>query len=328
MKLKDSILEILEENRGKRLSGAQIAEMKGVSRAAVWKAVEELRKKGVEISAVKNKGYMLADEDNSLSAQGINAVLGKTDFDVHTRHTVTSTNTVLKELARKGEKSGYVLVAQHQTAGKGRLGRKFYSPDDTGIYMSVLLRPKMNIQDSLFITTSAAVAVSRAIEKVSLGKVHPKIKWVNDIFVDNKKVCGILTEASVDFESGGLEYAVLGIGVNIFPPESDFPDEIKDIAASVFSDKTEKNMRNRLAAEILRELEKLPENYTSREIIDEYRNRSMLLGKKVFAMSGDEKKPCTVLDIDDRARLVVRFENGEEKALSSGEVSIKLDVRG
>lgn len=324
MKLKDKVLKTLEENRGNRLSGAEIADDLGVSRAAVWKAVEELRKSGVEISAIKNRGYMLEDNDNSLSAQGIKAVLGETDFDIHTEHTVTSTNTMLKELARSGEKAGYVLIAQEQTAGKGRLGRKFYSPIGTGIYMSVLLRPNMTIEDSLFITTSAAVAVARAIETVSDGKVTPQIKWVNDIFIEGKKVCGILTEASVDFESGGLEYAVLGIGVNITPPNDDFPDEIKDIAASVFSDAKEKNIRNRLAAEILRELEKMSENFYSDDIIKEYRDRSMLIGKKVCALLGNDKKPCTVLDIDDRARLIVRFDDGEQKALSTGEVSIKL----
>lgn len=322
MKLKDKVLKTLEENRGQRLSGAEIAGDLGVSRAAVWKAVEELRKSGVEISAIKNKGYML--DDNSLSVQGIKAIIGQTKFDIHTEHTVTSTNTILKELARNGEKAGYVLAAQEQTAGKGRLGRKFYSPMGTGIYLSVILRPDMTIENSLFITTSAAVAVARAIETVSGGTVEPKIKWVNDIFIGDKKVCGILTEASVDFESGGLEYAVLGIGVNILPPKGDFPDDIKEIAAAVFTDSNEKNICNRLAAEILRELEKLPDNFCSQQIIDEYRSRSMLIGKKVYALLGNAQKLCTVIDIDDRARLIVKFDDGEQKALSSGEVRIKL----
>ena len=325
MKLKDCILEILESNRGKFFSGEEIAERMNVSRAAVWKAIEDLRKSGVGISAVRNRGYMLGDNDNSLSTQGINAILGESKFEVHTQHTVTSTNTVLKELAKNGEKAGYVLVAQEQTAGKGRLGRKFYSPIDTGIYLSVILRPKMTIEDSLFITTSAAVAVSRAIEKISENKVVPQIKWVNDVFIDGKKVCGILTEASVDFETGGLEYAVLGIGINIFPPHGGFPEEIDKVATAVFKDKNaESNARNRLAAEVIKQLELLPENFTSAEILEEYKQRSMLIGKQVFAVCRDEKKPCTVLDIDNKARLIVKFENGDIKALSTGEVSIRL----
>ena len=218
MKLKDRVLNELESNRGKTLSGAQLAQTLEVSRTAVWKAIEELRKDGFEISAATNKGYTLKSDDNSLSAEGIKAILGKTGYDIHVEKTVTSTNTVLKELAKDGAPSGYVLLAQQQTAGKGRLGRRFYSPDKTGVYLSVILRPKLTIENALFITTSAAVAVSRAIETISNNKVKAQIKWVNDVYVDNKKVCGILTEAAVDFESGGLEYAVLGIGVNILAP--------------------------------------------------------------------------------------------------------------
>ena len=325
MKMSERVLELLEKNRGKYLSGEEIANALDVSRAAVWKAVEDLRKSKVEISAAKNKGYMLEDKDNSLSTPGINAILGESKFEVHAQHTVTSTNTVLKELAKNGARSGYILVAQEQTAGKGRLGRSFYSPIDTGLYLSVILRPKMTIEDSLFITTSAAVAVAKAIETVSEGKITPQIKWVNDVFIDGKKVCGILTEASVDFESGGLEYAVLGIGINIFPPQGGFPEEVDKVATAVFKSKEEiKNARNRLAAEVIKQLENLPENYTSTEILKEYKQRSMLIGKKVFAVTKNEKRPCTVMDIDDRARLVVKFDNGDIKALSTGEVSIRL----
>ena len=261
---------------------------------------------------------------NKLSAEVIKQLLGETKFDVHVENTVTSTNTVLKELAKKGEKTGYVLIAEEQTNGKGRLGRSFYSPSETGIYMSVILRPEITAENSLFITAAAAVAVSRAVEKVSNGAVTPGIKWVNDIFVNNKKVCGILTEASINGANGKLNFAVLGIGVNIYPPENDFPQDIKNIAAPVFSANQDKNLRNKLAAEILRELKNLPENFMSDRILSEYRNRSMLVGKKVCAICGDNKQPCTVLDIDNKARLVVRFENGVIKALSSGEVSIRL----
>ncbi|MDO5125000.1 MAG: biotin--[acetyl-CoA-carboxylase] ligase [Ruminococcus sp.] len=325
MKLKDKVLKELEKNRGKCFSGATLAKVLGVSRTAVWKAIEDLRQDGIEISAVTNKGYTLNADDNSLSVEGIKAVLGDSPFDIHVERTVTSTNTVLKGLAKDGASHGYVLVAQQQTAGKGRLGRSFFSPDKTGIYLSVILRPEMTIENALYITTSAAVAVARAVETVSDGQVRAEIKWVNDIFIDGKKICGILTEASVDFESGGLEYAVLGIGVNILPPENDFPDDIKKTAASVFSDNDHKNIRNRLAAEILRELNKLPENYMSDEILDEYRKRSMLIGKRIFAVSGERRTPCTAIDIDEKARLIVRFDDGTQNVLSSGEVSIRLE---
>lgn len=324
MKLKEKVLKILEENRGSRISGAEIAQQLDVSRNAVWKAVGELRDDGVEISAVKNAGYAIDENEDSLSVQGISAVLGSSPFDIHTEKIVTSTNTILKELAQKGAPEGYVLAAECQTAGKGRLGRSFYSPLGSGIYMSLILRPKMNAADALFITTSAAVAVARAIETCCDGKVRPQIKWVNDIYVEGKKVCGILTEAAIDFESGGLEYAVLGIGVNINIPDGDFPEEIRETAASVFGSEKRSNIRNRLAAEILRELAALPENYMSDEVLEEYRSRSLLTGESAMAHFSNKSLPCHVLGIDERARLLVRFEDGSERALSSGEVSVKL----
>ena len=141
MKLKDKVLNELESNRGKTLSGAQLAQTLEVSRTAVWKAIEELRKDGFEISAATNKGYTLKSDDNSLSAEGIKAILGKTGYDIHVEKTVTSTNTVLKELAKDGAPSGYVLLAQQQTAGKGRLGRRFYSPDKTDFLLHPCKKP-------------------------------------------------------------------------------------------------------------------------------------------------------------------------------------------
>lgn len=261
------------------------------------------------------------NQSNNLSKQEIVRLLGKSDYDIHTEYSVTSTNTLLKELAKKGEKAGYVLLAQQQTQGRGRLGRKFYSTGGTGLYMSVILRPEIPIKDALFITTSAAVAASRAIE--AIADVKAEIKWVNDIYICGRKVCGILTESSVNFENGMLEYAVLGIGVNIFPPENRFPDDIKDIAASIFSDRNQKNVLNRLAAEILKQLGSLPDSFITDKIMNEYRQRSMLTGKEAYAIINNEKVHCTVLGIDERARLSVRFDNGETQTLSSGEVSIK-----
>ena len=263
-------------------------------------------------------------KNTHLTEKEIKTLLGDTKFDIHVSHTVTSTNTILKEYAKNGEKSGFVLIAEEQTAGKGRLGRKFYSPRNTGLYMSLLLRPELTVENALFITTSAAVAVSRAIETVSSGSVNPGIKWVNDIFVNDKKVCGILTESAVNFKTGMLDYAVLGIGVNLLPPKGDFPEDLKNIAAPVFLQNEEQNLRAELAAEILKQLDNLPENFMSDEILQEYRSRSILIGKQVLAVWGNEKKPCTVLDIDNKARLVVKFKNGETKPLSTGEVSIRI----
>ena len=323
MKTTERVLELLEQNRGSAVSGEELAKILGVSRNAVWKAIEDLRRGGVKIYAKTKKGYFLPESDNSLSKEGIATLLGDTGLTVDVRHTVTSTNDLLKQLAVNGTEEGYVIIAAEQTAGKGRFGRHFYSPDGSGLYISALLRPKMRAEDSLFITTSAAVAVSRAIQTVSGGRISPKIKWVNDIFVNQKKVCGILTEASVSFESGMLDYAVLGLGVNITTPEGDFPDEIKGIATSLFGDMEQDNIRNRLAAEVLRELEKLIADPLAEEYLEEYKRRQLLIDRDIIVIKGDKRRAARALGIDERARLNVRYEDGSTESLISGEVSIK-----
>ncbi|MBO6140737.1 MAG: biotin--[acetyl-CoA-carboxylase] ligase [Ruminococcus sp.] len=323
MKISERVMEILETNRGKAVSGEELAARIGVSRNAVWKSIESLRKSGVKIYAKTKKGYFLPESDTSLSKEGILALLGDTPLTVDVRHTVTSTNDLLKQLAIDGAPEGYALIAAEQTAGKGRLGRKFYSPDGSGVYISLLLRPKMKAEDSLFITTSAAVAVSRAIETVSEGRIKPKIKWVNDIYVNSKKVCGILTEASVSFESGMLDHAILGIGINITTPEGDFPEEIKGIATSLFGHMEQGNIRNRLTAQVLSELTKLLDDPSRDDYLEEYRKRQMLIDRDVNVIKGEQKRAARALGIDERARLLVKYEDGSREALISGEVSVK-----
>lgn len=324
MTLKEQVLNILEENKGKSISGTDLADKLFVSRSAIWKTIKALKNDGYEISAVTNKGYTLSKDCNILSKAGIMPFLNektKNSTILDIRQTVTSTNTVLKEIALSGGKEGYVLIAQEQTAGKGRLGRSFYSPNNTGIYLSILLRPKMTIEDSLLITTSAAVAVSRAVEK--LCSKNAKIKWVNDVFVDGRKICGILTESSLDFESGRLEYAVVGIGVNISKPESDFPDEIKNTAGG-FLDNVKGNVRCKLIAEILNEFANQMENLSSRYYLDEYKHRSLLIGKNITVIKPSGNKKAKAIDIDNKARLVVEYADKSIEHLSSGEVSIRL----
>lgn len=324
MTLKEQVLNILEENKGKSISGTDLADKLFVSRSAIWKTIKALKNDGYEISAVTNRGYTLSKDSNILSKAGIMPFLNektKNSTILDIRQTVTSTNTVLKEIALSGGKQGYVLIAQEQTAGKGRLGRSFYSPNNTGIYLSILLRPKMTIEDSLLITTSAAVAVSRAVEK--LCSKEAKIKWVNDVFVDGRKICGILTESSLDFESGRLEYAVVGIGVNISKPESDFPDEIKNTAGG-FLESVKGNVRCKLIAEILNEFANQMENLSSRYYLDEYKRRSLLIGKDITVIKPSGNKKAKAIDIDNKARLVVEYADKSIEHLSSGEVSIRL----
>lgn len=321
MTVKEHILKLLENNRGKYYSGQDIAEEINVSRAAVWKAVKQLQADGYRIDAVSNKGYCMSDDNDIISADSIKKYLTIPINNIEVYKTVTSTNDLAKQYALDLKPEGTVIVAREQTAGRGRKGRSFYSPMSTGVYISVLLRPELTAEKTLYITTAAAVAVAKAIEKIS-GK-EAKIKWVNDIFVDGKKVCGILTEGAIDFETGKMQYAVLGIGVNIKKPENDFPSEIQNIAGSVF-DTTDKEVSSIIVAEILNNFMNYYKNLASKPFYEEYKKRMFLIGKQLTVYSGKDSYPAVAIDLDEELSLIVKDENDNIKKLNTGEVSIKI----
>jgi BirA family biotin operon repressor/biotin-[acetyl-CoA-carboxylase] ligase len=324
MDLKDQVLETLERNKGRFVSGNELAVALYVSRNAVWKAVKALKSEGHDIQAVTNKGYRLAPESDILSKAGIDKHLGPLAgmLSIEVLKTVDSTNTAVKARAVRGAPEGTVVAAEEQTGGKGRRGRSFYSPAGTGVYFSILLRPNVKAFDATLITTAAAVAAAVSIEAVT--GVKAEIKWVNDVFCHGKKVCGILTEGAFDMESGGLEYAVLGIGVNIKKPEGGYPPEIAGVAGAVYKNgEPEPETRGRLIAEILKRFWAYYRNLTGKGFLPEYKARSLVIGRDVDVISGDLPRKAKALDIDDGCRLVVRYEDGSTEALSSGEVSIR-----
>ncbi len=323
MELKHQVLRILEENRGSSVNGMKLANELYVTRSAIWKAMKALQKDGYRIEAVPNKGYCLLSDNDIVSAESITPYLtgDAKNFQLDVRQTVTSTNTIAKELAAKGAKEGTVILAREQTEGRGRMGRSFYSPMASGVYFTLILRPTLNLEDSLLITTAAAVAVVKAIE--ATAGIKAEIKWVNDIFAGGKKVCGILTEASLNFESGGLEYAVVGIGINI--ETSNFPTELTRIAGSLFSDKpSDKPVTSMLVAEVLNNMAECMNSLTDKKYLEEYRSHSFLLGQEILVLKGNASIPAKALDIDEKARLVVAYEDGSKEALSSGEVSVRM----
>lgn len=324
MDLKDQVLETLERNKGRFVSGNELAGALYVSRNAVWKTVNALKAEGHNIQAVTNKGYRLAPESDVLSRAGIDKHLGSLAdvFSIEVLKSVNSTNTAVKTRAAQGAPEGTVIAAEEQTGGKGRRGRSFYSPAGTGIYFSILLRPTVKAFDATLITTAAAVAVAVSIEAVT--GVNARIKWVNDVFCHGKKVCGILTEGTFDMESGGLEYAVLGIGVNIVRPEAGYPAELKKVAGAVYENgEPEPETRGRLIAEILKRFWAYYRNLAGKTFLPEYKARSFVIGRDVDVISGDTPRRAQALDIDDDCRLVVQYEDGSTEALSSGEVSIR-----
>ncbi len=323
MNLKDQILSLLAAEKGSFVSGEELAAHLYVTRAAVWKSIKSLQAEGYTITAVTNKGYALAADTDLFTvatvAEKLTGTAKKLRFIKHPL--VTSTNAIVRELADHGEAEGIVVMAEEQSAGRGRKSRGFFSPANTGLYMSILLRPKYSVADSLLLTTAAATAAALAIEAVT-GK-NAQIKWVNDVYLDGRKVCGILTEAALAMENGGLDYAVVGIGVNVFPPEGGFPPELATIATSLFTDTKSKNgIKSQLAAEILNHFIPYYKKLTEKAFLPEYRKRSFLLGQKITVSRHNQEHTATAIAIDDHFRLIVRDENGKEKALDSGEVSV------
>ncbi|MDR1701033.1 MAG: biotin--[acetyl-CoA-carboxylase] ligase [Lachnoclostridium sp.] len=321
MSSKEKVLEILENNRGKTISGENIACELNLSRNAVWKVIESLRKDGYQISAVKNRGYSLSPDTNILSVQGIIPHLSKEHYADHLYifQTLDSTNKKAKEMAINGCQHGTVVLSDTQTAGKGRHGKSFYSPPDSGLYISFILRSaSIHVSRITLITAAAAVAVCRAIKSV-VG-IEPGIKWVNDIFVDNKKICGILTEAVSDLESGEIDWIVIGIGINI---NTSFPDDLTDIAGSLKLSETNSNVRNRLAAELINILISSNDWAENEDVYEEYKSRQIILGKPVTVLESNNTYEALAVDIDKEGHLIVKTKDGHLTALSSGEVSVK-----
>ena len=311
---------MLRKHPDRFVSGEEMASGLGLSRTAVWKAIDRLRAEGYAIESVPRKGHRLAAGSDVLSEEGIRCYLTRNDLQVKVFPTITSTNTVLKQMASEEAPAGLALVAGEQTAGRGRLGRSFYSPAGSGLYLSLLLRPEMEAAEATKLTACAAVAAAEAIE--SLADIRPGIKWVNDVLLDNKKVCGILCEASYALEDQKLFAVVVGLGINVYPPKEGFPEEIKDIAGTVF-DQSETGIRNQLAAEIINRFMAYYKHVTENGYQGEYIKRSIVPGKDIEVHAHGEVKQAHALAIDDTCGLMVRYEDGSAETLHFGEVSIK-----
>lgn len=235
---------------------------------------------------------------------------------------VTSTNTLLREAAENGAPEGTVIVAESQTAGRGRRGHSFWSPGATGVYLSVLLRPMLPIEAILpLLTPAAAVAAARAVEAVANRRAD--IKWVNDIYCDNKKVCGILTEGRPDAQTDRLQYAVVGVGINVLPPENGFPEEIRDRAGAVLTAPIE-HARERLAAAFLNEFWALYKAMPTGSFHEEYRERCLRLTRSVTVPQGEQTVAAEIVDITERFELRVRLADGTMRDLNAGDVSVNL----
>lgn len=321
MSTRTDLLKLLSENTGIYLSGQKIGEELNVSRNAIWKAMQQLKNEGYNIESKPSVGYKLKSKSNMLT---FDAVSGHLRFpcELQIFDTVDSTNNVAKEISVSDKP--VMVLANKQTGGRGRLGRSFASPAGTGLYMTIALRPDFDLDKALYVTMAVAVAVSRAIETVA--GVKARIKWVNDIFYRQKKVCGILTEAQSNFETGKIDSLIIGIGINCFP--GSFPDELKDIAGCL-SDTKNSFSRGELAAEIFNETMTQLETLQDKTFLRDYRTRCFILGKNIMVHPNLNEKAirARALDIDDNGGLVVEYMEGLKSrqldTLTTGEVSIR-----
>ena len=231
-----------------------------------------------------------------------------------------STNNYLKKLGSKGEKENQLVIALSQTGGRGRMGRSFYSPNGTGIYFSLLIHPEISAEKTLFLTVMAAVSVAETVMKYNSNDV--KIKWVNDIYIDGKKVCGILTEGAINSQKM-FDYAVVGIGINVITPENGFPKDIKDIATAIFPGKVEDKIKEKIVADVVNRFFDMY-NGVDNDYIKRYKGYSYLTGQEINIISGETIRPATVIDITDNCHLLVKNVNGEVEEISSGDVSVRL----
>ncbi len=233
---------------------------------------------------------------------------------------IDSTNNYAKQLVRNGEPSGTVITAKTQTAGKGRLGRSFCSPSGTGIYMSIILRPDYDMETVSLLTSCMSVAAARAIDK--LYGTDIKIKWVNDLYLNGRKICGILTESAVNSE-GKADFAIIGIGINVKSVKQFFPADLLSIASSLEDETGETFSLSEISAGVINELERILPELESCHFIEEYRSRSCVIGRDVIITKADREKTAKAVGISDKAGLIVRYSDGTEEILTSGEARIK-----
>lgn len=323
--VRDDVLRTLELHRGELISGGTLARELGVSRTAVWKAITTLREMGFPIESISGEGYRLAESSDALSEAGITMEL-KTNCiarNLCVLSTIDSTNNYLKKLA-SSLPNGYAVVADCQTAGRGRLGRSFLSPSGSGVYISILLHPTISLERINMITVGAAVALCEAITETA--GFEPDIKWVNDVLKNGKKLCGILTEASMEAETGQLSYAIVGVGINVRTPEGGLPEEIREIAGCLEDFAPHPVRRNALTASFFNHMESCYELIASgntEALMDQYRSFIHFLGEPITVIRSGVKEPATAVAINSSGHLIIE-QNGQQSTMLAGEISIRL----
>ena len=326
MSTKDSVLNALENSQDSFLSGEELSKKLGISRTAVWKAINALRQEGYAVEAVTNRGYLLLREQWRITEDSFKACLPAEykNIKIHIYDTLDSTNIKAKQIAAENGEDRAVIMARQQTGGRGRLGRSFFSPKE-GLYMSILIKPDFDLSNSGLVTSAAAVSVAQSIEEIAHKDAG--IKWVNDVYVDGKKVCGILTEGITDFETGRIEHLIIGIGINT--TVKDFPKELLQTVGAVEGEYS----KSALAASVVSKTIDFIKQIDDPSFIKTYKEKSIVIGKNIKVYKGqykvtpDDEIPginARVLDIDSDGGLIVLYSDGTREKLISGEISIRL----
>ncbi len=323
---KDKVYQLLRQSGGDHLSGEEISRRLGISRAAVWKAVDALRKAGYTIDARSGLGYALVEAPDALTEREVRRCMDEREIScvrLHCFDEVDSTNSFLKQEALAGAPHGTVAVANCQTGGRGRMSRVFQSPRDRGVYLSILLRPNLSPAELMPVTALTAVAMCDAVE-AACG-LRPQIKWTNDLVMKGRKLAGILTEMALEGETGLVQYLVMGTGVNVLHTPEDFSPEVAAMATSLRQELGISVSRPVLAAEMIRAFNRLGEDLGgdySRYLAD-YRRDCVTIGKQVQLLWQDRRETVEALDVDDQFGLVVRHKDGHTEVIRSGEVSVR-----
>jgi BirA family biotin operon repressor/biotin-[acetyl-CoA-carboxylase] ligase len=307
------------------VSGAELSQKLGVTRAAVWARIEELRRLGYEIEASPHRGYQLLNDPDLLLADDLFARLGRTEVvgrDIRVFEQTTSTNDVVEKLARDGAKEGAVVFAESQTKGRGRLGRNWISPARKGLWFSVLLRPDLRPQETTQLTVAAATALWRAIHEQT--GLRPEIKWPNDMLIRGRKTAGILTELSAELDR--VKYVILGIGVDVNLAAGEFPAELRKTVTSLKIELGEPVSRPELATAILRELDRdyarvCAGQFTA--VADEWEEHCTTIGRHVTIQIGDRRVRGRAESLDADGALLLRTEHGHLERIIGGDVTLE-----
>lgn len=316
--MKTKILEILRKQNKAYISGEEICKQLNVTRAAVWKNIKKLQEEGYQIESSTKKGYALLSVYDPYDVKYIQDHIHCFYKQVRIIDVVDSTNDEMRRNANTHQE-GDILIADKQSAGKGRLGRMFHSPKHNGIYMSIFLKPTFPIHKLLKITACTSCAVYDAIKK--LYGIDSAIKWVNDIYINDKKIAGILCEASLEMNTASLEYMIIGIGINVHDYE--MPKELSDTASSIESHSEQVISRNQLVSEILQRFYFYYRTMEENTFLDTYKNNSYILNKHIDVCAQGKVYPALAIDIDEDANLLIQKEDGSKEVLNSGEITIR-----